>query len=102
MEYQRVKPDNPCPRTALFPVNDEVEALAGRGVDLENLERLAGKVAQRMSRAGRDEDDVVGADEVGLSLDRQRALAVADDVDVVRRRVPMHTPARATGRSRLM
>ncbi len=67
MEYQRLKPDNPCPRTESFLVDDEVEALAGRGIDLEQLERLAGEVAQRMQRASRNKDDVVGADEVGVA-----------------------------------
>ena len=63
------------------------------------LERLK-RVAQRMLRAGGNEDNVVGADEVSLALDRQCALAMADDVDVVGRRVRMHTPARAAAVAR--
>src|SRR6266480_502293 len=57
---------------------------SGGGIDLEDLERAGAAIGKRMLHPRGNEDHVVLANDIGLVLDDERALAALDDIDVVR------------------
>src|SRR3979490_3451658 len=68
---------------AFSSIQHEIELLSRRRVDLEDLEHAGAEIAQRVLHPGRDIDHVVLTNGIGLVLDRQRAFAFLDDVDIV-------------------
>src|SRR5262249_31775436 len=68
-------------------VHHEIELPPRRRVDFENLEHAGAQIGKGMGHAGGNVHHVVLADDVGLAVHRQRALAALDDVDVVGLRV---------------
>src|SRR2546429_9765704 len=68
-------------------VHHEIELPPGRRVDFEKFEHAAAEIGKGMGHAGGNVDYVVLADDVGLSVHRQRPPAPLDDIDVVGRGV---------------
>src|SRR5262249_17200258 len=82
----------PAPGVAL--VHHEIELPPRRRVDFENLEHAAAQIGKGMGHAGGNVHHVVLADDVGLFVHGQRALAALDDIDVVGLGVVMALAAR--------
>src|SRR5262249_22261399 len=64
-------------------VHHEIELPPRRRVDFENLEHAAAQIGKGMGHAGGNVHHVVLADDVGLAVHGQRALAPLDHVDVL-------------------
>src|SRR5262249_45344780 len=79
-----------------FTVHHEIELPPGRRVDFKNLEHAGAEIGKGMGHAGGNVHHVVLADDVGLSVHGQRALAALDDIDVVGLGVMMPLAARSS------
>src|SRR5262245_18100794 len=81
----------PAPSVSL--VHHEIELPSRRRVDFENLEHTAAQIGEGMGHAGWNVHHIVLADDGGLAVHGQRALAALEDMDVVGLSEVMPLPA---------
>src|SRR5499427_4295488 len=92
--YEYVSIARPAPSVSL--VHHEIDLPPRRRVDFKNLEHAGAEIGKGMGHAGGNVHHVVLADDVGLSVHGQRALAALDDIDVVGLGVMMPLAARSS------